>query len=135
VQDAYITDGHAFPYKVEVDLDMLRALVLNGVGEEVDGADVVVVDEGSRMIMPTDRMFRRSTACACRCAVRAAPGLEPARWSDLLRRPGGSRSLRQRRATVPSDREWSSPFPKRGRWHARTPVPRLGSCMRQSQWR
>jgi hypothetical protein len=45
VQDTDITDGHAFPHKVEVDLEMLRALVLNGVGREVDGADVVAVDE------------------------------------------------------------------------------------------
>jgi hypothetical protein len=42
-----ITDGHTFPDKVEVDLDMLRALVLNGVGGEVDGIDVVAVDEGA----------------------------------------------------------------------------------------
>jgi hypothetical protein len=47
VQDMDITDGHAFPHKVEVDLDMLRALVLNGVGGEVDSADVVTVDEGA----------------------------------------------------------------------------------------
>jgi hypothetical protein len=29
VQDVNIVDGHAFLYKVKVDLDMLRALVLN----------------------------------------------------------------------------------------------------------
>jgi hypothetical protein len=45
VQDADITDGHTFPHKVEVDLDMLRALVLNGVGGEVDGVDVIAVDK------------------------------------------------------------------------------------------
>jgi hypothetical protein len=45
VQDADITDGHAFPHKVEVDLDMLCVLVLNGVGGEVDDADIVAVDE------------------------------------------------------------------------------------------
>jgi hypothetical protein len=45
VQDADITDGHAFLHKVEVDLDMLHALVLNGVGGEVDDADIVTVDE------------------------------------------------------------------------------------------
>jgi hypothetical protein len=45
VQDADITDGHAFPHKVEVDLDMFRVLVLNGVGGEVDGTDIVAVDE------------------------------------------------------------------------------------------
>jgi hypothetical protein len=47
VQDTDITDGHAFPHKVEVDLDMLHALVLNGVGGEVDGADIVTVDDGA----------------------------------------------------------------------------------------
>jgi hypothetical protein len=47
VQDMDITDGHAFPHKVEVDLDMLHALVLNGIGGEVDGTDVVAVDEGA----------------------------------------------------------------------------------------
>jgi hypothetical protein len=41
-----IIDGHAFPHKVEVNLDMLCALVLNGVGEEVDGANIVAIDEG-----------------------------------------------------------------------------------------
>jgi hypothetical protein len=45
VQDADITDGNAFPDEVEVDLDMLCMLVLNGVGGELDGADVVVVGE------------------------------------------------------------------------------------------
>jgi hypothetical protein len=39
-----ITDGHVFPHKVKVDLDMLHALVLNGVGGEVDGADIIIVD-------------------------------------------------------------------------------------------
>jgi hypothetical protein len=47
VQDTDITDGHAFPHKVVVDLDMLRALVLNGVGGEVDDTNVVAVDEGA----------------------------------------------------------------------------------------
>jgi hypothetical protein len=31
---------------VEVDLDMLRALVLNEVGGEVDSTDVIAVDKG-----------------------------------------------------------------------------------------
>jgi hypothetical protein len=47
VQDTDITDGHALPHKVEVNLDMLRALVLNGVGGEVDGVDVVTVDKSA----------------------------------------------------------------------------------------
>jgi hypothetical protein len=46
VQDADITDGHVFPHKVGVNLIMFRALELNGVGGEVDDADVAAVDEG-----------------------------------------------------------------------------------------
>jgi hypothetical protein len=44
VQDAHITDGNAFSDEVVVDLNMLRTLVLNGVGEVVHDVDVVVVD-------------------------------------------------------------------------------------------
>jgi hypothetical protein len=47
MQDVDITDGNVLPNEVEVDLDMLRTLVLNGVGGEVDGADVVTIDEGA----------------------------------------------------------------------------------------
>jgi hypothetical protein len=32
---------------VEVNLDMLHALVLNGIGEEVNDVDVFVVDKGA----------------------------------------------------------------------------------------
>jgi hypothetical protein len=44
VQDVDITDGNAFPNEVEVDLNIFCMLMLNGVGEEVDGADVIAVD-------------------------------------------------------------------------------------------
>jgi hypothetical protein len=56
VQDADITDDHAFPHKVEVALDMLRALMLNGVGGEVDGIDIVTVDEGALRQRSVDLM-------------------------------------------------------------------------------
>jgi hypothetical protein len=46
VQDVDITEGHTFTHKVKVDLDMLHALVLNGVGREIDNANIVTVDEG-----------------------------------------------------------------------------------------
>jgi hypothetical protein len=45
VQYADITDGNVFLNQVEVNLDMLHTLMLNGVGGEVDGTDVVAVDE------------------------------------------------------------------------------------------
>jgi hypothetical protein len=41
VQDSDIIDGNAFPNEVEIDLDMLCTLVLNGVGGEVDDTDIV----------------------------------------------------------------------------------------------
>jgi hypothetical protein len=44
VQDTDITDGNVLPDELEVDLDMLCMLVLNGVGGEVDGTDVVTID-------------------------------------------------------------------------------------------
>ena len=39
------TNGHPFTDKVKVDLHVLSALMLNRVGGEVDGVDVVAVDE------------------------------------------------------------------------------------------
>jgi hypothetical protein len=44
--DTDMIDDHAFPHKVEVDLDMLHALVLNGIGGEVDNTDIVIVNKG-----------------------------------------------------------------------------------------
>ena len=38
-------NGDPFPDEVKVDFHVLGTLMLNGVGGEVDGADVVVVDE------------------------------------------------------------------------------------------
>ena len=40
-----ITDGNSVAHEVQVDLHLLHPLMLNGVGGEVHGADVVVVDE------------------------------------------------------------------------------------------
>jgi hypothetical protein len=47
VQDMDITNDNVFPDEMEADLDMLRTLMLNGVGEEIDDADVVAVDESA----------------------------------------------------------------------------------------
>jgi hypothetical protein len=47
VQDADITDCHAFLYKVEVDLNILHVLVLNEVDGEVDSVDIVALDKGA----------------------------------------------------------------------------------------
>jgi hypothetical protein len=43
MQDAEITNGNTLTDEVEVNLNMLRALMLNRVGGHVNGADVVTI--------------------------------------------------------------------------------------------
>ena len=52
MKNADITNSNPLTDKVEVDLNMLRALVLDGDGGEVHSADVVAVNEGA----PTKRL-------------------------------------------------------------------------------
>jgi hypothetical protein len=47
--DSTDTNGDPFLEEVEVDFHVLGALMLNGVGGEVDGVDVVTVDEAGRI--------------------------------------------------------------------------------------
>jgi hypothetical protein len=45
VEDTNVPDGNVLADKVKINLNILDALMLNGVGGEVDGVDVVVVDQ------------------------------------------------------------------------------------------
>jgi hypothetical protein len=45
MEDPNSPNGNAFPYEVEIDLHVFGTLVLYGVGGEVDGADIVAIDE------------------------------------------------------------------------------------------
>jgi hypothetical protein len=47
MEDADLTDGNLLSDKMKINLHMLRALMLNGVGGEVHGVDVVAVDESA----------------------------------------------------------------------------------------
>ena len=50
-----IADGNPIAHEVQVDLHMLRPLMLDGIGGEIHDADVVVVDEralGERAVEP-----------------------------------------------------------------------------------
>ena len=49
MEDADRTNGDLFTHEVEVDFHVLGVLMLHGVGREVDGADVVAVDEGDSL--------------------------------------------------------------------------------------
>jgi hypothetical protein len=48
VKNTNNSTGDPFADEVKVDLDMLRALVLDEVGGQVDGADIVAEDQGAR---------------------------------------------------------------------------------------
>jgi hypothetical protein len=47
MEDTDLTDGNLFSDKMKINLHMLGVLMLNGVGGEVHGADIVTVDEGA----------------------------------------------------------------------------------------
>jgi hypothetical protein len=47
MKNPHISDSNPLANQVEVELDMLRALMLDGVGGEVHDADVVTVDKGA----------------------------------------------------------------------------------------
>jgi hypothetical protein len=48
VEDTNNSDGDVLRGKVEIDLNMLSVLMLDGVGGEADRIDVVVVDQGGQ---------------------------------------------------------------------------------------
>jgi hypothetical protein len=47
MEDADLTDDNLLSDKMKINLHMLGALMLNGIGGEVHGTDIVVVDEGA----------------------------------------------------------------------------------------
>jgi hypothetical protein len=47
IEDANISNGDALADEVEINLNILCALMLGGVGGEVGSADVVAADEGN----------------------------------------------------------------------------------------
>jgi hypothetical protein len=46
MKDTNITNSNTLLNKVKINLNVLGALMLNGVGGHVDGADVVTIDQG-----------------------------------------------------------------------------------------
>jgi hypothetical protein len=45
VEDTNVPDGNTLMDKIKINLNMLGVLVLNRVDEEVDGTDVIPVDQ------------------------------------------------------------------------------------------
>jgi hypothetical protein len=46
MENADMADGNLLSNKMKINLHMLGALMLNGVGGEVHGVDIVIVDKG-----------------------------------------------------------------------------------------
>jgi hypothetical protein len=46
VKDTNVPKSHPLANKVEIDLDMLRALVLDRICREVDGTNIIAVNNG-----------------------------------------------------------------------------------------
>jgi hypothetical protein len=47
MEDADLTDGSLLSNEIKINIHMLRALMLNGVGGEIQGAVVIAVDESA----------------------------------------------------------------------------------------
>jgi hypothetical protein len=47
MKNPHISDDDPLANKVEIELNMLRALMLDGVGGQVHGADVVTIDKSA----------------------------------------------------------------------------------------
>ena len=45
MEDPNIADSNPVANKVQIDLHIFRPLMLNGIGGEIHGADIVAVDE------------------------------------------------------------------------------------------
>jgi len=69
MHDADFTNGNTLPHEVEIDLNVLGALMLNWITGHIDGADVVIVDQCS------------STK---RCVLLKKKLVQPSRLSDCI---------------------------------------------------
>jgi hypothetical protein len=88
VEDTNVPDGNALMDKVKINLNMLGALVLNGIGGEVDGADVVAVDQSdprqgdAQLHKQLSKPTRLCHAAVLRLSARTGDGVM------TLREPG-----------------------------------------------
>jgi hypothetical protein len=75
MEDTNVSDGNALMDEVKINLNMLCALVLDEFGGEVDGADVVTIDQSGlrqgamqlhkQLTKPTCHWPRHSTPPQC----------------------------------------------------------------------
>jgi hypothetical protein len=66
VEDANISDGNALADEVEINLNMLGVMMLDGVGGEVDRAGVVAIDQGDPR-QEVVQLQKQLTEPACLC--------------------------------------------------------------------
>ena len=75
MQDTHITEGDALSNEVEINLDMLRTLMLNRVRGEINRTNIVTIDNGSR----GDRKYEVPEA---RPQHGQLPCTQPRHWSE-----------------------------------------------------
>ena len=57
MENSNMTEGDTLPNKVEINLNVLRALMLDRIGGEVDSTDVVAINQGgtTKMVAKLDK--------------------------------------------------------------------------------
>jgi hypothetical protein len=75
MEDADLADDNLLSDKMKINLHMLGALMLNGVGGEVHGADVIAVDKGA------SRRRVWSSWSSCHSQVTSTTQLATAQYS------------------------------------------------------
>jgi hypothetical protein len=83
---------------MHVDLHMLRVLMLHEIDGEVDGADVVAVDEGGAL--------KGAVACGARGGANASRRPLPRRWLQLGIQPLRWSGRQRAAAWWPRRRDW-----------------------------
>ena len=92
MHDADFTNGNTLPHEVEIDLNVLGALMLDGVGAHVNGADVVTIDQRGAPEWSMKLEEQLSESCSLCNTIGYSPvfGLctGPGHCVLTLRRPG-----------------------------------------------
>jgi hypothetical protein len=69
MENSHIPDGYTLADEVEVELDMLRTLVLDGVVGEVHGADVVTIHKSAPCQRTVQHLEQLTKPCCLGDAV------------------------------------------------------------------
>jgi len=81
MENPNVTKGHLFADEVNVDLDMLRATMMDRVGGHVDRADVVTINKRRRSNGDVELLEKLSDPATLGDGVGDPPCTRPQHWS------------------------------------------------------